>query len=322
MSLDDLAMSQQLRDFIGGGIDHNVLVQSTVSRAFRGNPRKRAFIEEWMGDSPYVRAKGSKTPEVFFHVDRQTDPFTSMNEGRFIQTEGDPNELGLHSGSNAAAIGATIKNADIGAQQMHSFDTLVDEFAGFTDDPASLKSLIVRTVDDWAERRFARGEKPTNNVFEELEAELDQVLLEVGAPTGFKGMLIRQLKGLPTANTTPHLFRGKNGLFLEDRGGWFKQGVKAQLHEVFGHNSDEFDVIESLGTWKQYQDYIESKGYDHVIYHNTVEDRGSISIINWNEDLMLPLYDKRLHFGDKNHNAALISGMVLGAMGIGDAEVR
>jgi hypothetical protein len=138
-------------------------------------------------------------------------------------------------------------------------------------------------------------------------------------------MFVSGLKTMPTPSTTPFLFRGRNGLLLEDAGGFKAVGVANQLERIF-NNADDIAAIDmALGaageTAKQQEliKFIESKGYDHAVYHNSVEDKGSLSIINWNADLMASPWARQFNQGPADQ-AQVATQYIMGALGFGGAD--
>jgi hypothetical protein len=157
---------------------------------------------------------------------------------------------------------------------------------------------------------------------EELVSEFGKAF---GAEPGATNQFIQGLRGMPTPNTTPFLFRGKNGLLLEDNGGFKAQGVGSQLQSIFNNAEDIARVDMALGAsteglrQKELIKFIESKGFDHITYFNSVEDKGSLSIINWNPDLMVSPWARELHRGPAGQ-AKAASQYVLGVLGLGGAD--
>ena len=131
------------------------------------------------------------------------------------------------------------------------------------------------------------------------------------------------MKSLPTPNTTPLLFRGRSGLLLDDNGGFNFIQVFEQLEEIFPAAREELDSLVLTGSraekTKAMTDFIERQGYDHIVYLNRVEDKGSMSIINWNPDLQLSPWDPSLTRGNAGEQAKAASAYVLSILGIGGA---
>lgn len=296
----------------------DVVFQSKATKGIKGNKRKEAFIQDWLGDSPYTISKDNPSGQVMVHVERQSNPF--QQEKGLIQFGDNPNELGVHSGTNQAAIRATIKSEESAMQQMDDFDEWTKAIIGLSDEPRDIEEVIGDTINEFFINKFRTTDKMTSEVlFQDFDEMLTPLLLEFGAPpAGTLKTLKARIRQLPTANSTPHYFRGKNGLLMEDRGGWFKEGVKIQLTEIFPDS--EFDTIRDLDGWRSIQKYIEDQGYDHIIYHNTVEDVGSISTINWNPDLMLSVYDPKIAGADVDHTAKVVAGMVISSLGLASAQ--
>lgn len=309
---------------VRASIMRDISVQNKVSRSFKNNPRTMKYLEGWMEGSPYTRP-GKSQPHVFFHVDRYSDPLTSNIED-MIQFSDDANELGLHSGTMVAAEGATIKTPEAGMQAHEAFADWIDELAGYTGkDQRELHVLVGDAITNFTERRFEvawknRQSIDLGDVFNDVEEFLGRSLVEEGLPVEDVFRNLRSIvRTLPIPDTTPHFFRGKNGLLMEDRGGWFPNGVILQLMEIF---PEDRILLEAMAREnKSIREYIESKGYDHVVYNNTVEDKGMPSIITWNPDLVMSLFDPRLvRQGGADMQAKATAGMVLGYLGIAPEE--
>ena len=299
----------------------NMQITRNMQRVLDRDSRFTSRLDNWMGDSPYVGPDGK--PQLYFHVDRYADN-TRLGESP-IQFE-DPSELGLHSGSNKAAESAgiggrglegTIKVRGDLASLMEEVDTELGAVGRF-------EQTVGEAVTKHFEVRFQKGNTDFNpaGVWDEVDAALK----EAGLSQQVVNKMLADMKVLPVPSTTPHYFRGKNGLVLRDAGGFYPPEVQKQLVEVFPNNEDEilalFDTDETVMT-KSLQQFIESKGFDHVVYHNSVEDQSVLSIINWNKDLWVSPWDDALHRGDVRGAAGAAASVMMGAIfGEYDATVR
>ncbi len=295
--------------------------QTTVGDKIFKEPRLLNRARAWMGDSPYTNGLDSDRPYIFVHVDRQSNPLMDGPED-VIQFKR-PWEMGMHSGTNSTAIHASIRDVDDSLAIMDAFDAWVDELSGFTDNPKQTRGLIVDTIDRFFRTKFNTvGNKETSDaIFGQLRGEIESAFEQD------KDLLPKiqlqlnkffaRMKGLPTASSTPHIFRGKNGLYLRDEGNFNPHTVGKQLLEVFPEDFEELQSILSggEGPTKALQKFIESKGFDHIVYHNSVEDKGSLSIINWNPDLFGSLYDPKIA---GNSAGAIAAAFWMAQMGVGD----
>jgi hypothetical protein len=143
-------------------------------------------------------------------------------------------------------------------------------------------------------------------MWDELEELLKEAFFNVDMPEELALKLIGDMRSMPTTVATPHLFRGKNGLLLQDNGNFYPGEVAKQLQQIF---KDDWDEIEAAAGGskvegsKKLAKFLESKGYDHIVYINAVEDRGLPSIINWNPELWVSIYDPSLHRGNSGSTA-------------------
>jgi len=295
------------------------LFQRQVGRVFRRDKRRMAAALEWLEDSPYVNADG--TPRVMVHVDEQTD--TVRGSEGFIQLE-KPREAGIHSGTNRAAIQAGLRDVDDAIDAFDEFDSFLDEVSLMSEyDPKDIRGLVVEALDTHFFQKFADDPDSisTAELWEEVREVLAEAIGEVGGEVGEVSKFIGRAKRLKTANSTPHLFKGKNGLYMKDSGGFTTGSLVEELLKIFPNKEAEILALTNGGTGttatqKRLQSFIEAQGFDHIVYHNTVEDIGSISIINWNEDLFMPLFDPRLSGGKPASTARAAAAYFLGVLGV------
>lgn len=294
--------------------------KATVDQALTGlrkNKRWVARTDEWVGDSPYK-------DDLLFHTDRQSDP---LRADSFIQFE-DPREIGIHAGTNRAAEGIVkrggideaMRNAEMQAEALK-------QVAGTLDRPvAEIERIFAQTVNNHFLNKFRGSNEFVPNVWDEVEGIIDEFIDQFGGSRNQISQFMQGMKDLPTPNTTPLLFRGKNGLLLSDEGGFSPIQVSRQLDQIF---PDDVDTISTaLGTGdraaktKALTEFIESKGYDHIVYHNSVEDKGSLSIINWNPELQRTLWHPDFTRDNPVEQAKQASSYILGVLGVGSAAVR
>lgn len=296
---------------------HTTMVEGILTPLSR-DQRWKVATDEWLGDTPY---KG----DLQFHVDRFSDP---TRKDSFIQMD-EPREFGLHSGSNEAAERAGLRHGPEDAMQNQATQQqAIAQIASQLEEPLV---AIERAFGETAERHFTRlfSKNGDVDVWAEVEEIMEDFVQVAGIPASDIPKFKSGMRQLPTSNTTPFLFRGKNGLLLEDNGGFGTDAVARQLENIFT-DQESFDSIQAalgeIGTapkQKALQKFMESKGFDHIIYHNSVEDKGSLSIINWNPDLMASPWDARFHRNSNSRGAAAAS-FLAGALGIGgvDAVLR
>lgn len=292
---------------------HQNIVEGIMTPLAKSTRWKKA-VDEWHGDSPY-------SGDIQFHVDRHTDP-TRPNS--FIQFE-EPREFGVHSGTNAAAE-ATISRGGIAEVMMNQEQqaAAVAQVAGTLGVPVKeLETTFARAADAHFRQVFTK--KAGVNVWDEVDQILERFVDEFGAPPNEARQFRMGLQSLPRPNTTPFLFRGRNGLLLEDTGGFKTNNVANQLANIFNTEEDILAIDVALGELgdsakqKALQKFIEDKGFDHIIYHNSVEDKGSLSVINWNPDLMASPWDFPF-VRNPSEQANAATSFVMAAMGLGGAS--
>lgn len=289
----------------------HITMRNNMMHRLRKNERWGKRYDEWVGDSAYK-------DEVFFHVDKWTDP-TRPNS--FVQFE-DPLEMGLHAGTANAANRFVGFGGVEGAMQVQGdFAQSLDELAGLADiDPKELHRIVAREIEAKFQAKFTRGQQPDiSDDWVEIMGKIDE---RVGTDAGDEAQaILSRMKEFPTPSTTPMVFKGRNGLLMQDLNANFRpEEVGRQLEDIFPDDADAI-LAASSGTraekTKKLQDFIESKGYDHIIYHNAVEDRGSLSIINWNPDLQRSVYDMELAGASDVGGASAQAQAFIGMLGIG-----
>jgi hypothetical protein len=257
-----------------------------------------------------------------FHVDRTTDP-TRPNS--FIQFE-EPREMGLHIGTNAAAEGAIRPGVDEALRLQQQQQEALEQVANEMDIPLQqLERQFAQVSTDHFRSIFQGGREPA--IWDEIESILDKFTARIGANQGQTRQFVQGLKSLPQPNTTPLLFRGRNGLLLEDNGNFNPNQVATQLQDIF-NSAEDFDGIEAalqggrVESQKGLQAFIESKGFDHIVYRNSVEDKGSLSIINWNPELQRVPWDPEFTRGNPTEAAKAATAFVMAMLGVGGAVTR
>ena len=277
-------------------------------------PRWKQRVDKWAEGSPYK-------DDIQFHTDRVGDP-TRPNS--FIQFE-EPRELGIHAGYNAQAEDIVKAGGIEGVlrQQVDLEDT-IKQIAGQLDlDIVDVQREFVRATDAFYLQVFQKETNP--NIWDGVLDMVDTFMKEMGAgqirrATAGK-TLVSNLQALSVPNTTPFLFRGRNGLLLRDKGTFYLETVRRQVEDIFPESIDAIRAATSSGTraekTKGLTSFLESKGYDHAYYYNRVEGKGGVSIINWNPDLQASPWDARFSRDNPAAQARAATTYVLGALGVG-----
>ena len=299
--------------------NHTALVE-TVTAGVKKDKRWTANVESFQGaDSPYAN-------DLMFHVDRISD---SSRPNSFIQYE-DPKEFGLHSGTNAAAervVGAGGIEDAIMSQSKIQQDIV--ELEGMLDLPGgALEDVIGGAINSHVQAIFNKNPQSsyidTSAIWMEVEEVVGSGVRELGGDSQEISKFLTELKNLPAPSTTPTVFAGKNGLLLRDAGSFNPQEVSSQLQDIFPDKIEEILAATSIPgraeKTKALQKFIEDQGYDHIVYHNAVEDRGSLSIINWNPDLQKSIWDPSFTRNDPNIAAKAVTSYMLGVLGISNAN--
>ncbi len=308
-SLRDRAFVEAV-DFVKGSRARHVNMVNKVFGKLKASPRWNAKAKHWFGDSPYK-------DDLQFHTDRLTDPTRSDS---FIQFD-DPREIGLHMGTNRAAEGVISRGGiDAVLEDASVTQKAIEQIAGqLGRDVKGLERTFAQATEAHYLAKFTKEINP--NIWDEVDDILEQFFTSIGGPV--TDDIKFAMKSLPTPNTTPLLFRGRSGLLLDDNGGFNFIQVFEQLEEIFPAAREELDSLVLTGSraekTKAMTDFIERQGYDHIVYLNRVEDKGSMSIINWNPDLQLSPWDPSLTRGNAGEQAKAASAYVLSILGIGGA---
>ena len=304
------------------GLKRDEAFQTRVQRSRSKDPRYNARLSAVVGDTAYVTKDG--TPQVMVHIDGMTDPVRA-NTGEFIQQLDEAYELGLHSGTNEAAIGATVRDPAETARRVAEFDREIGELDFLADMDGDVEKSFVNALNEFFLQKFTRGEDAARSadVFDEFEKFATEAMRRVNMPEdtlrGTVRQFVSRMKQLPIPNSTPHYFNGQNGLYMQDTGGWKPQAVFDQLVDIFPDDTQSLDALFGAATGQAektaaLRSFIEGKGYDHVVYHNTVEDIGSISVIHWKSEQMVSIFDPRLTKNSATGKAASMAAYVMGGV--------
>lgn len=336
-----LRNSEFVAKAVGGGftpkdIDHGLAIDEAfqqIVKQSRRDPRTEQAIKEVVGDTPYKSLDG--TPQVMVHIDTFTDPVRAKTD-EFIQQLDEAYEIGVHSGTNQAALKATIGDPDAARLRIADFDQEIVELDALADMDGVLKKKFATTLDEYFYQKFARGEDALRDpaLFDDFKAYATTALQRLGIEGDEAASeltrFVNRMKQLPTANSTAHYFNGQNGLLMKDVGGWKPSAVLEQLaDDIFPEFKEALDVefsaaVGQAAKTRVLRQFIEDRGYDHIVYHNTVEDVGSLSVIHWQPEQMIPIMDARVTGGTAQGNAraatSYIMGGVFGGTAIRDKE--
>jgi hypothetical protein len=316
-SLRDRAYVETVDAIRGSQKRHKTMVDKMLA-GFNKNPRFASRAKAWHRGSPYEN-------DLVFHTDRISDPTRPKS---FIQYE-DPREIGIHGGYNAAAEGV-ISRGGIEAviEDATSQAKAIADLAESIDAPvAEIESLFAQAGEAHFRKVFSGGKGASaEEIWGEVQMLVEDYVELIGAPTNESSRFLQGLKDLPTPNTSPLMFRGQNGLLLQDQGAFLLGTVAEQVEEIFPHRATEISAAISNGSTKERTDalvaILEDEGFDHIYYYNSVEDKGSVSIINWNEDLMASPWDAEFTRGNSQEAAKAATAFVMGVLGFGNAELR
>lgn len=293
--------------------------QESIRGKLYRDPRYEARAKEITKDSAY----GDR---IFFHQEAWTAP-----DGKLPQFGDNPNEIGLHSGTNQAAWEAAHPGKPTPEQyreKYKDFDEDIEMLEGALGMPkGELEAEVYDALKQYFEVNFSKGgtDVQAAKAFDEVGKMMADKLKEAGQDPAAGGMLLARLRSLRTSSAVPHYFNGKNGLVLRDDGGFNNEQVIQQLMDIFPDDRKALESIEAASRSakpRQIQHFIESKGYDHVAYINTAEDVGTVSIINWNEDLMIPIWDARVAGDGVGKRSTAAAQYLLGMIGFGSAALQ
>jgi len=292
--------SNAAREEVSANMKADIEFQTKVKSKLYKNPRYQQQAELMTKDSAY----GDR---VFVNIARQTD--TALGgTGDFVQFSR-PYEQGLHSGSNNAAVEATVRSVKLHRKNLKLVDEEISSLAlGTGVGNKEATRYFQNFLEEYFTVQFAEdgGRSAANTLVKYPAArELNEWLAERGLPTEGTQILSR-FASINTASSTPHYFLGKNAFLFHDINGNFRPPeVRDQLIEAFPAQADKNAIAHAMNADQRGEnvglalgEFLESKGYDHGAYINAAEDHGTLSIVNWNKDLMLSLYDPRLTGGN------------------------
>jgi len=323
---------------VQGSLDRLVKENDQVLTSLSKNKRWMSAVGEWQGSSPY---KIGENPRIMHHLDRETDPGLVNPDLDPIQFS-QPREIGRHSGSNSAALsrvspmvprsGGTGEITNI----YDDFNATWERVAEVVNmDPKDMQDMLADALTRKVTNQFAsaRGLKVDHTVMQDLWDEIEGVAKDfvdfTDVPPQIVRSLVQSVKDLPSPSQFPIVFRGKNALVLADEGNWKARTVIDQLlnNRTFPNDEDALMAISGAGNeaarGKALTEFLESKGYDHIAYVNQVEDRGMVSIINWNPDLERPLWSNEFTRGSPGAKAQAVVPLMMGALfGAGAQQER
>jgi len=309
-------------DMLDGEMSSTRIILSDERRAYyndrvlaglrRNNARYQRLVDDLTKDNAWG-------DEVFFHIEYQHLTDEAMS---FPQLGPKPNESGIHAGSYSAAVQATYKHDDVLIKRQKDFEWNLARAANDSGlEKKELELIVGKTLNDYFRTQFQQGRNAAANVWNEVGMDLRERFIANGVEPSQAAMWIAKMKGLPTPSVTPYFSLDKNGLFMPDAGNWYNDTVKGHLINIFPE--DEAIIValpeeHALGI----QQYIESKGYDHIAYVNQAEDHGSISILSWKKENMVSIWDER--FVGRAGGPAAMAAFYMATAGMGqeDADIR
>ena len=271
-------------------------------------PRWEQRTKAWSEGGPYA-------DDIQYHTDRIGDP--TRPDG-FIQFE-DPREIGIHMGYNAQAESIIKPDIESVLKEQADFEAALNLMARVLKiDPIEIQRRFARATNDFYLQKFRKETNP--NIWDDVEQIIDRFTDKINANPQ-AASFINEMKEMQVPNTTPLLFRGKNGILLRDEGSFYLETVRAQVEDIFPDDVMEIAAAVSKGSraerTKGLTNFLESKGYDHAYYYNRVEGKGGVSIINWNPDLQASPWDARFSRDNPAIQARAATTYVLGVLGVG-----
>ncbi len=328
----DIPADSVRRRLLGEAIEVDKGFQAGIN-LFRTDKRYLQNLDAVMGDTPYKGADGK--PTVMVHIDEMTDPTRTTMEDGFIQQTPSANQIGNHSGTNNAAITATIKQDDEGFPDLaflriHTLDEAVKDLDMKDDSGKVLINEFNAALERHFVQKFSEGGIKSNTLFDDFEKDairaLERFIGDSETAHAEVKKWVSRAKRLPLANATPHYFNGKNGLWMEDTGGFYPEQVYRKLRDIFDSDADHLTLDALWGSalgdeakTVALRTFIEDKGFDHIVYHNSVEDVGTISVIHWKPEQMVSIFDPRLTANTPSSNARTAAAYVMGGIFGGQA---
>lgn len=292
-----------------------------ADQMFHGNTREaieaREFTDGTAYNATFLDPKASKNdPLIFWHSDIRRDP--RGEQLGLIQFDDAANETGLHLGSHQAASdvkgsgGVKVRDEKLLENMKGIFDEL-EEIAG-----PGVSGMYDEAFEELRTNMFLRlDERPFPvPTFDELGGVIDEFFENIQhlAQSRLDGDSLNRMKGLissPDADVmksrlrsmmrtvadptmVPFVTNLRKGYYVPDLGR--NTSLSFLIHaRGKGTFSDEaidaaINTKNNAGQNQEFHKMLEEKGYDHIIMHNSGEDKGVPSIIVWNSDHLKPLY--------------------------------
>lgn len=290
------------------------------------NPRSEMVINDFMEGSPYKMGNfhpNSKSPDQpwpFYRVDRETDPaFFPGSKAEPVQFF-DPRESGLHLGSTTSArvkqFGAAPDAVEKATAKSIALDTVLSALTAKIPpaDRKLFRESLSEAIEGSVRTKFAVGRKIGPDVSDIAAArddaldELDEIIkgLTPANPELADNLAVFTEKAVnqPISSSQAYYFNGKNPLYLPDNSmGWTSKGIIKKIESVglFREPGDRL-LLNSIkhsteGEKKaseMLRDFLETRGFDHIGYSNSIEDTGSYSVIAFRPEQILNQWDKSL----------------------------
>ena len=106
---------------------------------------------------------------------------------------------------------------------------------------------------------------------------------------------------------------------MRDTGGWGPEVDFAQLVDIFPDETLKLDARFGSATGNEgktamLRQFIEEQGFDHIVYHNTVEEPGSLAVIHWKPEQMVSMTDPKVTGGQAQNQAQAMAAYVMGGV--------
>lgn len=290
------------------------------------NPRSEAVINEFMEGSPYKignfhpNSKSPDQPWPFYRVDAETDPaFFPGSKAQPVQFF-NPREQSLHLGTTTSTrvkeFGPGRGAIDKSIAKRSALDTVLNALMDKipATEQATFRESLSEAIEGRVRTKFAVGRKigpdisdiaaARDDALEEMELIIKELAPDNPELASNLADIADRAVELNTPSSQAYYFNAKNPLYLPDNAmGWTSKGIikkiealglfpepgdRALLKSIMHSGEGEPKNAEML------RDFLESRGFDHIGYSNSIEDTGSYSVIAFRPEQILNQWDKSL----------------------------
>lgn len=320
-----------------------------VHRVINTSPELKA----WAGEGVYTRGgvygadvADPDSPAIFFRMDIKTDPRGDLSP---IQFDAAAREFGMHVGSKQAGMDIVSPQVrSIDKKRAKAIESMFDDLAApLREEGIDPKVLYKEALDEVRTNLFLRhGEQPfstpsvdiLNEVIDDFFGELNVSALSrnidglrdvTQGSDVFKARLRSIMRTQLSETQHPLVTNVKQGLQVVDKGDNSVHNIAKDQVGRGIFDEDELEAVQRMPTEEanlRFREMLQEQGYDHLVYVNSAEDKGVLSLVLFNEaNYENVLKPTRVRKGDPvGHKAAvgLILSPLAAILGLDDGDIR